>query len=233
MAIPRSAVGTSGFAFDSWKGVFYPDGTKNADRLAYFASRLSTVELNNTFYRVPKAEVVSGWAQQVPDTFRFAVKATRRLTHLQRLKDPAETLTYFQQGIAPLGDRLAAVLFQLPPNFKADLDRLSTFLEALPPAWPAAFEFRHPTWHDDAVYTTLRDHGASWVVVDSDDHATPWITTAPFGYLRLRRELYDDAALDTWAQRIRASGWEQAFIYFKHETTGPALAEALQSRLDR
>lgn len=216
--------GTSGYAFKAWEGRFYPEELKKTEQLAHFASRLPTVEINNTFYRVPKRTVVQSWAQQVPDGFRFTMKASRRLTHLMRLKTPGETLKYVHGSSVELGERLGAVLFQCPPALKADVPRLQDFLDALPDGWPVAFEFRHESWFDDATYDALRAKGAAWTVVDHDKNATPEIATTSWVYARLRKEEYDDAALAAWAERITDIGGERAFVFFKHETEAPHLA---------
>jgi uncharacterized protein YecE (DUF72 family) len=196
--------------------------------LAYYAERLTTVEINNTFYRMPKAEMLAGWAESTPAEFRFAPKAPQQITHRQKLVGSTETVAHFLKTLAAFGDKLGPILFQLPPFLRKDLPRLVDFLALLPPKTCAAFEFRHVSWLDDAVYDALRAHDAALCVADAEDFATPVVPTASWGYLRLRRADYDDAALASWARKLAdmASGWASAFVYFKHEDAGrgPKLA---------
>lgn len=234
-------VGTSGFSYKEWVGSFYPEKTRAADMLAWYAGQLPAVEINNTFYRNPKEEVMEAWASEVPDDFRFAVKANRRITHIRRLKDAADETAFFLSKIAPLGDKLGLVLFQLPPNQKVDVERLLSFLDLLPDGTRAAFEFRHPTWADDAVIDALRARGFALCFVDGDEEGAegpadpnaatgaaeiPFVATTSYGYLRLRRVSYTDADLKAFAQRCRNAGWQETFVFLKHEDegTGPATA---------
>ncbi|MGH9440825.1 MAG: DUF72 domain-containing protein [Thermoanaerobaculia bacterium] len=217
----RLFVGTSGFSYKPWKGKFYPEDLPASEWLAYYAARFPTVEINNTFYRVPKPEILEGWAKQVPAEFRFGLKATRRITHIKRLKNVEEETAFFLRAASALGDRLGVVLFQLPPNLKKDLDRLRTFLDLLPGSGRYALEFREPSWLDDEVFTELRARGCALVVSDTDENPLDEIvSTAPFGYLRLRRTDYDDDSLGKWRARIDRQNWEQAWIFFKHEDEG-------------
>jgi uncharacterized protein YecE (DUF72 family) len=232
----KLAVGTSGFAYAEWRGTFYPDDLPAAELLRFYAERLPAVEINNTFYRMPKPSVLESWAAQVPPDFRFAIKASRRITHLKRLKDVGEETAYLLQVLGALGERLGAVLFQCPPNLKLDLARFEAFLALLPGSCPAAFEFRHPSWACDDVFARLRARAFAWVGVDADDAALGEIvSTAPFGYLRLRRPAYTADELDAWCQRIRAAGWDEAFVFFKHEDAGagPKLAAQLRETFGR
>jgi len=219
--------GTSGYAYKEWKGSFYPEALPNAGMLAYYARRLPTVEINNTFYRLPSKDTLLKWAEQVPQDFAFVLKASRRITHMKRLKDAAEPLEYLLTNAAVLERKLGPILFQLPPNMKKDVERLRGFLELLPDGLLAAFEFRHASWFEDDVYEALRERACALVVADTDDGTTPLQRTAPFGYLRLRREQYDDAALERWRDEVCSQSWERAFVFFKHEDAGmgPALAE--------
>lgn len=224
-------IGTSGYSYPAWKGAFYPEGLPSSRLLGYFAGRLNAVEVNNTFYRLPKPEVIRGWRDQVPDRFRFVIKASRRITHFARLgpeaHDPAE---YLAGTVAELGDRLGAVLFQLPPNLRADPERLGAFLEVLPRTLPVAFEFRHPSWMDDGVQEMLAERDVALVHADLDGgDDPPLVSTAGWGYARLRRAAYTDADLDAWVGRIRAHPWDRVFVFFKHEDEGtaPRLAEKL------
>jgi uncharacterized protein YecE (DUF72 family) len=220
-------VGTSGYSYKEWKGSFYPEKIPAKDMLAYYASRLQAVELNNTFYRLPQQSMVEGWKAQVPDNFRFSVKASQRITHFKRLKDAASETQFMLDTVSALEDRLGVVLFQLPPNMKKDLERLETFLKDLPSDTPAAFEFRHPTWFEDDVLSLLRSQNRALCVSDTDDLPTNHIDkTADWGYLRLRRVQYSESDLEEWMSRIRAQDWKTTFVFFKHEDegTGPKLA---------
>jgi uncharacterized protein YecE (DUF72 family) len=194
--------------------------------LSFYAGKFGTVEINNTFYRMPSERVLVQWAEQVPDGFRFVLKASRRITHMQRLKNVEDPLSYLINNASLLGSKLGAMLFQLPPNMKKNLERLTTFLALLPDGWPAALEFRHDSWFDDEVYDALRSSGAALCVADTAEGETPLVATGTRGYLRLRRESYDDNALRGWGERIASQPWEEAFVFFKHEDegAGPALA---------
>ncbi|HEX5092965.1 MAG TPA: DUF72 domain-containing protein [Burkholderiales bacterium] len=198
--------------------------------LPYYAARLPTVEINNTFYRMPKTSVLEGWAGAAPAGFRFAIKASRRITHISRLKveSAAEPLGFLYRGLAALGAKRGPVLYQLPPNLKKDLPRLAAFLALLPEGHGAAFEFRNETWFADDVYDALKGAGAALVVSEREDGTPPpLVETAPWGYVRLRLEQYAGADLARWAARIAATGWGEAFVYFMHEPTAPGYAAAL------
>jgi uncharacterized protein YecE (DUF72 family) len=220
-------VGTSGYSYKEWKGSFYPEKIPAKEMLHYYGERLSTVEINATFYRMPQASMLANWKEQVPPTFRFALKAPQRITHIKRLKETDEETKYFFETAAVLADQLGVVLFQLPPNMKKDLPRLEIFLAQLPPATRAAFEFRHPTWFDDDVLDLLRNQNRALCVSDTDDMPTTHIDkTADWGYLRLRRVQYSEENLTEWLGRIRNQNWQETFLFFKHEDagTGPKLA---------
>ncbi len=220
--------GTSGYSYKEWKGAFYPEDLPAGDMLGYYAGRLPTVEINNTFYRMPTEKLLASWAEQVPEGFRFVLKAPQRITHKKKLEDAGEETGHFFRMAGTLEARLGAVLFQLPPWLRKDVPRLMAFLEILPRVARAAFEFRHASWFDDEVFDRLRERGAALCVADAEgDLDTPLAATAPWGYLRLRRTDYDDAALADWANRVQAQPWEEAFVFFKHEdeATGPRLAE--------
>jgi uncharacterized protein YecE (DUF72 family) len=219
-------VGTSGYSYKEWKGSFYPEKIPAKEMLRYYAERLSTVEINATFYGMPQPSMLETWKEQVPDTFRFSLKASQRITHFKRLKETEQETNYFLETAAVLGEQLGVVLVQLPPNMKKDLPRLETFLTQLPPT-PMAFEFRHPTWFDDDVLELLRSQNRALVVSDTDDMpATHIDKTADWGYLRLRRVNYAKEILAEWHNRIRAQDWKETFVFFKHEDegTGPKLA---------
>ena len=228
----RIRAGTSGYAYPEWKGSFYPPDLPARSYLAYYAERFDTVEVNNTFYRLPSPSVLAGWAATAPAGFTFAVKATQSITHRKRLKDAGEPASALWGAVAALGDALGPVLFGLPPNLKKDLPRLEAFLATLPEGRRAAFEFRHPSWLEDDVYAALRARGVALCVADAEDLTVPTVPTAPFGYLRLRRVDYDDAAIARWADAVRAQPWSEAFVYFKHEDagTGPRLARTFLDR---
>jgi uncharacterized protein YecE (DUF72 family) len=220
--------GTSGFSYKEWKGSFYPEDLPAAEMLAYYAGRLDTVEINNTFYRMPKRDVVRGWAAQVRDGFQFCLKATQRITHKKKLADAEDEIAFVTDNARELGPKLGPMLFQLPPWLRKGADRLRAFFAALPADWRSAFEFRHASWFDEEIYGILREHGAALVVSEADDADAPppLVATAPFGYLRLRRAEYGAKGLQEWAARLKDQLWEEAHVFFKHEEegAGPALA---------
>jgi uncharacterized protein YecE (DUF72 family) len=220
-------VGTSGYSYKEWKGSFYPEKIPAKDMLRFYSEQLSTVEINATFYRMPQKSMLENWKEQVPDTFRFSLKAPQRITHFKRLKETEEDTKYFLETVSILEDQLGVVLFQLPPNMKKDLPRLEAFVNNLPQQLRAAFEFRHPTWFDDDVLEHLHSQNRALVVSDTDDMPTTHIDkTADWGYLRLRRVNYSEENLAEWLQRIRVQEWKETFVFFKHEDegTGPKLA---------
>jgi uncharacterized protein YecE (DUF72 family) len=232
----RVLSGTSGYSYAPWKGVFYPEKLPAAKMLGYYATRLPSVEINNTFYRMPNAELLGRWADEVPADFAFALKAPRRITHERRLVDADDAVKQLFATAAALGPKLGPVLFQLPPFQKKDVGRLETFLaslRALAPAARPAFEFRHDSWFSADVYAALRAGGAALCIAEGEELATPFEATASWGYLRLRREDYVDADVTAWAERIRAQAWSEAYVFFKHEDggKGPALAESLLGKL--
>ena len=222
--------GASGYSFKEWCGDFYPAGLKSDAMLEYYAARLPTVELNNTFYRMPKTAVLESWATRVGAPFRFSIKASRRITHMARLKadSAAEPLGFLYRGLTTLGAKLGSVLFQTPPNLKLDLPRLEAFLALLPEDHRAAFEFRHDAWFCDEVYAALASRGAALVLSEREDAAPPpLVQTGAFGYVRLRLESYDDAQLAAWVEKLRATKWPVVYAYFMHEPTAPAYAKRL------
>ncbi|HZX91000.1 MAG TPA: DUF72 domain-containing protein [Rudaea sp.] len=230
MAASRFFVGASGYSYKEWKGTFYPDDMKPEAMLAWYAQRLPTVEINNTFYQMPKIAVLESWAGSTPDSFRFAIKASRRITHQARLKgeEAARSVDYLYKNLATLAAKRGPVLFQLPPFLKKDLPRLSEFLQMLPDGHGAAFEFRNDTWFADDVYAVLRQFGASLCLSEREDNAPPpLVETASWGYVRLRLENYTDDDLKHWADRLAATGWREIFVYFMHEPTAPPYAQTL------
>jgi uncharacterized protein YecE (DUF72 family) len=222
----RLHAGTSGFNYTEWRGSFYPAGLAPAKMLPYYAERFSAVEINATFYRMPTAKTLAGWAAATPEQFVFALKAPQRITHFSRLRNVDEPVRFFCDTAQTLGARLGPVLFQLPPNFARDTARLGDLLALLPPGLATAFEFRHQSWFDDDVYERLRARNAALCVADTDTGTTPLVATADFGYLRLRDEGYADGDLARWVLTVRQTGWKQAYVFFKHEDSGmgPAFA---------
>jgi uncharacterized protein YecE (DUF72 family) len=222
----RVRVGTSGWQYKEWKGFFYPEKIAAKDMLRFYGERFPTVEVNNTFYRMPKAEVIKGWGDDVGADFRFVLKVSQRITHFQRLKDVDESVDYLLRASEGLGDKLGPFLVQLPPNMKKDVDRLKAFLAKMPRR-KCALEFRHASWFDEDVYAALREREAAFVVADTGEEGDPPFTsTADWGYLRLRKVAYTDDEVKQWAEKVRAQQWSDAYVFFKHEdeATGPKLA---------
>ena len=226
----RLLAGTSGFAYKQWKGPFYPEDLRDDEMLGYYAGRLATVEINNTFYRMPRESVVASWADQTPDGFRFVLKASRKITHFGRLKNVESELEYFLRVSTVLGPKRGPSLFQLPPTMKKDAARLRDFVALLPRAWPAAFEFRHASWFDDETYDILRARNAALCVADkgTDEDATPLMATADWGYVRLRAETYDEADLARWIATLGNQPWQVTYVFFKHEDAGVGAKLALR-----
>ena len=220
-------VGTSGYSYKAWLGNFYPEDLASKDMLRFYASRLPAVEINNTFYRLPKESVLQSWAEQVPGDFRFVLKASQRITHQKRLKEAGDEVEYLFRVAGALGMKQGAMLFQLPPNLRKDIGRLKAFLLLLPETVPVAFEFRHPSWFDEEVFACLRERNCSLCMAESDENANArLIATANWGYVRLRRPEYTQADLLDWKTRILAQPWDHAYVFFKHEDdgVGPKLA---------
>ena len=213
-------VGTSGYSYPEWKGTFYPDGLPEKQMLRFYGERFRSVEINNTFYRMPKSSVLESWAGEVPADFKFVLKAPQRITHMQRLKDAGDNVAYLAKTAAALKERLGPLLFQLPPYLKKDLPRLRDFLPLIREQ-RAAFEFRHQSWFDDEVLSLLREHRAALCIAEAEnDLSIPFVSTAEWGYLRLRRPDYGDTELKTWADRVHGQKWQDAFVFFKHEEEG-------------
>ena len=227
MTPPRLWTGTSGFSYKEWKGSFYPEKLPATKMLAYYSRQLSSVEINNTFYRLPRAEMLEKWAAQVPRDFAFVLKASRRITHMKRLKDAGDPLEYLvRTSVGALGSQLGPILFQLPPYLRAGVERLTDFLAILsegvgaPDGFRAAFEFRHASWFTEEVYQALADHGAALVIADTGDGEAPVVETAGFGYARLRRPGYGEAELRDWAAALQRPAWRDVYVFFKHEDEG-------------
>ena len=230
MTTSKLLAGASGYSFKEWKGSFYPEKIKAEDMLPFYAQHLPTVEINNTFYRMPGVDMLKAWVAATPAHFRFAIKASRRITHIARLKAEAaaDSVEYLYRNLTALGAKRGPVLFQLPPNLKKDLPRLEAFLSLLPDDHRAAFEFRNESWFADDVYDALKAAGASLCLSEREDNAPPpLVETAPWGYVRLRLETYSDDELAQWARRLEATSWREIHAYFMHEPTAPAYAKAL------
>ena len=220
-------VGTSGYSYKEWKRNFYPEDLPAKEMLSYYSRRLPAVEINNTFYRLPQPGMIENWKEQVPKRFRFSIKASQRITHIKRINNVADETKYLLETAALLEERLGVVLFQLPPNMKKDIDRLKAFLDLLSANVRSAFEFRHESWSDDEVFDLLRAKDCALVVSDTDEKPlNEIISTAKWGYLRLRRTAYDKKDLVEWLGRVQAQKWKDAFVFFKHEDegVGPKLA---------
>ncbi len=227
--------GTSGWAYTSWKPKFYPAKLAAAKFLQHYATRLNTVEVNYTFRRFVTEKTLENWINSTPGNFKFSIKAHQGITHIRRLKDAAEQTRAFLDSLQPLAaaDKLGMVLFQLPPFLKADTALLEAFLGGLPRSRRFAFEFRHPSWFDEKIFTTLRNFNAAVCVAESEKLETPEVTTADFSYYRLRKPDYSPQEL----QQIGARSSEHlrqernVFVYFKHEESpeGAMYAEQLLS----
>jgi uncharacterized protein YecE (DUF72 family) len=221
-------VGTSGYSYKEWKGSFYPKDMSTDDMLHFYGERFGAVEINNTFFRMPKPEVLEAWAADVPAEFKFVLKASRGITHMKRLKNAGDSVAYLLKVAATLKDRLGPLLFQLPPNMKKDPTRLRDFLALLPKDRRAAFEFRHQSWFDDEVLDALRERNAALCIAEAEDELDiPFAATADWGYLRLRMPDYTAAELKSWVKRVKEQAWRDAFVFFKHEdeAKGPKLAQ--------
>jgi len=230
----RYLVGTSGYNYPEWRGSFYPEKFPTGKMLAFYAGHFNTVEVNYTFYRIPTPPLLEGWAKGTPETFTFTLKAPRRITHdskLQRCEDLTQT---FCRTARTLGAKLGTLLFQLPPTFKRDDAVLGGFLELIPEGMRAAFEFRHPSWHDDSVFAALKRRNVALCVADSDKMSTPVVATADYAYFRLRDEGYQRPDIERWATVIKSQSVPgDAFVYFKHEEQGkgPEFAKMLMELL--
>jgi uncharacterized protein YecE (DUF72 family) len=222
--------GTSGYSFKEWKGSFYPAELKSDQLLGFYATKFPTLEINNTFYRLPKEHVLLEWASQVPEEFTFALKASQRITHHTRLKADSEPLVAFLlKNTSVLGGKLGPILFQLPPNLKKDLDRLQNFLTYLPQERRYAFEFRHESWFEEDVFRIMRDRDIAMCIAEQADFKCPVVCTASWGYLRLHRLDYDRTALEEWASCVTNQAWSEAYVYFKHDEgvgSGPPAVQA-------
>lgn len=221
-------VGTSGFQYPEWKGKFYPEKMPTSKMLAHYATHFSSTEVNYTFRRIPSEKTIVNWSSLTPPQFRFSFKAPQRVTHFAKLRGSREILTIFAQALSPAGEKQGPILFQLPPTFTKEVAVLRDFLVELPMGLRAAFEFRHASWFDDAVFDALRTANAALCLAENEELATPGVVTADFGYLRLRREDYTAPQIRKWAKFAakQKSRWSDAFVYFKHEekAVGPRFA---------
>jgi len=223
----RIRTGTSGWSYKEWKGHLYPEKLPAKDMLRFYAARFSTVEVNNSFYRMPTRTTLESWSADVPEDFSFVLKASQRITHIKRLKDVGESVQYLIENSAALGAKLGPYLFQLPPNLRKDLPRLEEFLAQLHAGVRAAVEFRHASWFEDDVYAALASRNAALCLAEAGEEGdAPFVATADWGYLRLRKVEYAEGDLVTWKERVQAQSWNEAFVFFKHEDagTGPKLA---------
>lgn len=226
--------GSSGFSYKEWKGPFYPEKHPDKQMFAYYSERLRTVEINNTFYRMPRSEMIAKWVETAPEHFRFVFKASRRITHSAKLGEESfDSVRYLWSKLEPYQERLGPVLFQTPPYLKKDLALLQAFVAELPDGMRAAFEFRSRTWFEDDVYEVLRAAGAALAVADWEEESktAPLVRTADFAFMRLRKDSYDDAELGAWLKQLKEKGFDEAYVFFKHEDDGaaPKLAMRMQS----
>ena len=223
-------IGTSGFSYREWKPLFYPHDVSDKGFLSYYVTRLNAVEIDSTFYRIPSPKTVAAWYASTPETFRFGIKAPQRITHFERLATPSEANAFFLRTLEPLGSRLGMVLYQLPPNARADFDKLSRFLDSLPASLPCAFEFRHPSWFASDVYAVLRQRGVGLCIHDHDDGPPVLEITGPRTYVRLRREQYDSVARMRWQSVMQqwASSGTEVFAFIKHKDNPRAPLIALE-----
>ena len=219
-------VGTSGYSYKEWKGPFYPEDLPDKEMLNYYSSQLPAVEINNTFYRLPSAKMLENWQEQVPESFRFVLKASRKITHFKKLKETDEETNYLFNTAATLGEQLGVILIQLPPYLRKDIDLLQNFLKLIPDG-KATFEFRHDSWFEEDVFESLRSKNCALNFSEmGEDSEIKIVSTADWGYLRLRRMGYNDKALKDWLQRVQGQDWQKVYVFFKHEDegAGPKLA---------
>jgi uncharacterized protein YecE (DUF72 family) len=218
-------VGTSGFSYDEWRGRFYPKDLSAKKFLAHYAGKLDTVEINSTFYRLPKPEIFESWAAQVPNDFRFTLKASRWMSHHLKVSEP------FFENAASMKHKLGVVLVQVPKYIARDVGRIEALARAVP-SGRLAFEFVDPSWYHEDTYRVLRDANAALSITEAVKVEAPLVTTARFAYVRLRLK-YSPAALAKWAEKIRALPVDEVFVYFKHKesVSGPLLAQKLKKAL--
>ena len=230
----EARIGTSGFYYEHWRGVLYPEGLAKSRWFEYFATAFDTVEMNSTFYHLPRAKTVEHWDEKSPEDFLFSFKASRVITHYKKLRDVKEELFLFLHLLKPLRRKIAAILIQLPPSLHRDRELLADFLHLLPSGWRFVIEFRHGSWYDEAIYELLRHYNVAYCWHDYGRREIPAIPTADFIYIRLHgpsghyQGSYDDDALELWADRIRDSlaHHRPAFVYFNNDMEGNAVRDA-------
>jgi uncharacterized protein YecE (DUF72 family) len=231
----RTFIGTSGWSYDGWRGLFYPEGVPKKQWLGWYATQFQTTEINGSFYRTPSLEAVRAWRDQSPKDFLFAWKASKFITHWKRLgENSINSIALMQTRLEALAPKVGAVLFQLPPHFSKDCARLASFLEMLPRHYPYAFEFRHQSWYHDEVFELLRKHDVSLCLSDHHDAPAPWEVTAQHVYIRGHgpggryKDNYPAATLRSWARRI--ARWREqrrpVFVYFDNDQKSAAPADA-------
>ncbi len=229
----RIRVGTSGYSYKEWKGTFYPEDLPAAKMLPYYGERFDSVEINNTFYRMPDAKMVAKWGEQVPDGFTFVLKAPQRITHQKKLAGAAADVAFLFDAAASLGEKLGPVLFQLPPYSRKDAVKLREFVSSLPEARKIAFEFRHESWFDDEIYAILHERDIALCAADTDevtDADALVVPTASWGYMRMRRTEYASGEIEAWAERVQRQAWGEAYVFFKHEDEGKGPRFAVEFR---
>ncbi|HEV7243265.1 MAG TPA: DUF72 domain-containing protein [Thermoanaerobaculia bacterium] len=227
----RVIVGTSGYSYKEWKGTFYPADLPAAKMLPFYAGHFGSVEINNTFYRMPEEKTLTKWASDVPDDFTFVLKAPQRITHQKRLAGVQDDVRQFLDVSKVLGPKLGPLLFQLPPYQRKETAKLRDFLSLIPRETRVALEVRHDSWLADDVYDALREHDAALCLSDTDEVADSdalLVPTASWGYLRLRRTEYPGDTLTEWARRVEAQSWSDTYVFFKHEDEGKGPAFAKQ-----
>ena len=230
----RIYIGTSGWHYAHWKGPFYPENITAQQMLNFYTRHFRVVEINNSFYQLPASETLDTWRTTVPENFIFAVKASRYITHMKKLKDPRETVHKFLHDISTLGNKLGPILFQLPPRWKCNPDRLTEFLTVLPGGLRYAFEFRDPSWFSDKVYSALKQANAAFCIYDLDGTLSPVKVTADFTYIRLHgpegayQGCYTQSTLAQWAETLAAWGDEgkDVFCFFDNDQEGYAVENA-------
>lgn len=222
--------GTSGYAYPQWRGSFYPAELRDEDMLPHYAGRLPTVEINNTFYRIPKPDVVETWKARAPAPFSFVIKASQRISHRAKLKgeDAHGSLRYLYSVIERLGEQLGCVLVQTPPFVRADAGVLAALLPVIPAGQRVAFELTHASWHTAEIDRLLLDHGHCRVVADKEDGTAAWPELSRWAYVRLRKDSYTTAQIQAWLDELRGKGLEQAYVFFKHEDTARGAEMALE-----
>ncbi len=222
-------IGTSGYQYAQWSETFYPGDLKEQQYLRFYGQHLKSVEINNTFYRLPREQVIQAWAGEVPQDFRFSIKASQRITHHRLLgTDSIGELEYLLANTALLGPRLGALFFQTPRSFRPDFKRLEDFLHLFAPNVPAVFEFRNDRWRQEKTYELLGNHNYAWCIADTDQKKADIISTADWGYIRLRRSGYTEEQMRRWIDLIHEQAWKRVFVFFKHSaqsSLSPVLAQ--------